>query len=94
MEKVLTFQVKCITKNKLPTFVNPDTIKTPIDSNSWWSSAMVQTFSNLLRSTPLWQASPRLEYYYSRLGRTRTENDLEPIEYGNNERFLYHTGKS
>jgi len=40
-------------KNKLPTFVNEETIKTPIDSNSWWSSAMVQTFSNLLCSTPL-----------------------------------------
>ena len=23
-------------KNKLPTFVNEETIKTPIDSNSWW----------------------------------------------------------
>ncbi len=40
-------------KNKLPTFINEETIKTPIDSNSWWSSAMVQTFSNLLCSTPL-----------------------------------------
>ena len=40
-------------KNKLPTFVNEETIKTPIDSNSWWSSAMVQTFGNLLCSTPL-----------------------------------------
>ena len=40
-------------KNKLPTFVNEETIKTPIDSNSWWSSAMVQTFSSLLCSTPL-----------------------------------------
>ena len=34
-------------KNKLPTFVNEETIKTPIDSNSWWSSAMVQTFRDL-----------------------------------------------
>ncbi len=40
-------------KNKLPTFVNPDTIKTPVDSNSWWSSAMIQVYSNLLCSTPL-----------------------------------------
>ena len=40
-------------KNKLPTFVNEKNIKTPIDSNSWWSSAMVQTFSNLLCATPL-----------------------------------------
>ena len=40
-------------KNKLPTFVNEDNIKTPIDSNSWWSSVMVQKFSNLLCSTPL-----------------------------------------
>lgn len=40
-------------KNKLPTFINEDNIKTPIDSNSWWSSAMVQTFSNLLCATPL-----------------------------------------
>ena len=40
-------------KNKLPTFINEKNIKTPIDSNSWWSSAMVQTFSNLLCATPL-----------------------------------------
>ena len=40
-------------KNKLPTFINEDTIKTPIDSNSWWSSVMVQKFSNLLCATPL-----------------------------------------
>ena len=40
-------------KNKLPTFINEETMKTPIDSNSWWSSALVQTFSNLLCSTPL-----------------------------------------
>ena len=32
--------------NKLPTFVNPDKVKTPIDSNSWWSSAMIKTFGN------------------------------------------------
>ena len=40
-------------KNKLPTFINEETIKTPIDSNSWWSSAMVKPFSNLLCVTPL-----------------------------------------
>ncbi len=32
--------------NKLPTFVNADKVKTPIDSNSWWSSAMIKTFGN------------------------------------------------
>ncbi len=40
-------------KNKLPTFVNEETIKTPIDSNSWWSSALIKTFSNLLCVHPL-----------------------------------------
>ena len=40
-------------KNKLPTFVNEENVKTPIDSNSWWSSAMIQVYSNLLCSTPL-----------------------------------------
>ncbi len=40
-------------KNKLPTFVNEENIKVPVDSNSWWSSAMVQKFSNLLCVTPL-----------------------------------------
>lgn len=39
-------------KNKLPTFINEDNIQVPIDSNSWWSSAMVQTYSNLLCITP------------------------------------------
>lgn len=40
-------------KNKLPVFVNEENITTPIDSNSWWSSAMIKTFSNLLCATPL-----------------------------------------
>lgn len=40
-------------KNKLPTFVNEENITVPIDSNSWWSSALVKTFSNLLCVTPL-----------------------------------------
>lgn len=40
-------------KNKLPTFVNEENIEVPIDSNSWWSSALVKTFSNLLCVTPL-----------------------------------------
>ena len=33
--------------NKLPTFVNNETVKTPIDSNSWWSSAMIKTYGNM-----------------------------------------------
>ena len=40
-------------KNKLPTFVNEKNITVPVDSNSWWSSAMVQKYSSLLCSTPL-----------------------------------------
>lgn len=67
-------------KNKLPTFINQETIQTPIDSNSWWSSAMVQTFSNLLCATPL-----KANFSKKGLGvllatsgwvGTRTENDL------------------
>lgn len=33
--------------NKLPTFVNEEKVKVPIDSNSWWSSAMVKTYGNM-----------------------------------------------
>lgn len=33
--------------NKLPTFVNEENVKVPIDSNSWWSSAMVKTYGNM-----------------------------------------------
>lgn len=67
-------------KNKLPTFINEENISTPIDSNSWWSSAMVQKYSNLLCSTPL-----KASFSTKGLGvllatsgwvGTRTENDL------------------
>lgn len=33
--------------NKLPTFVNEEKVKVPIDSNSWWSSAMIKTYGNM-----------------------------------------------
>ncbi len=33
--------------NKLPTFVNEENVQVPIDSNSWWSSAMIKTFGNV-----------------------------------------------
>lgn len=33
--------------NKLPVFVNEENVKVPIDSNSWWSSAMIKTFGNV-----------------------------------------------
>lgn len=33
--------------NKLPTFVNEEKVQVPIDSNSWWSSAMIKTFGNV-----------------------------------------------
>lgn len=33
--------------NKLPTFVNEENVQVPIDSNSWWSSAMVKTYGNV-----------------------------------------------
>ncbi len=33
--------------NKLPAFVNEEKVKVPIDSNSWWSSAMIKTFGNV-----------------------------------------------
>lgn len=39
--------------NKLPTFVNEDNIKTPIDSNSWWSSFMIKTYGNMAVIHPL-----------------------------------------
>jgi endoglucanase Acf2 len=67
-------------KNKLPTFINEENISTPIDSNSWWSSAMVQKYSNLLCSTPL-KASFSIKGLGVLLATsgwvgTRTENDL------------------
>lgn len=67
-------------KNKLPTFINEENIQTPIDSNSWWSSAMVQKYSSLLCVTPL-----KASFSTKGLGiltatsgwvGTRTENDL------------------
>ncbi|MCR5704013.1 MAG: discoidin domain-containing protein [Eubacterium sp.] len=39
--------------NKLPTFVNEETVKTPIDSNSWWSSFMIKTYGNMAIIHPL-----------------------------------------
>ncbi|MCR5736619.1 MAG: discoidin domain-containing protein [Eubacterium sp.] len=39
--------------NKLPTFVNDETVKTPIDSNSWWSSFMIKTYGNMAIIHPL-----------------------------------------
>ena len=39
--------------NKLPTFVNEENIKTPIDSNSWWSSFMIKTYGNMAVVHPL-----------------------------------------
>lgn len=82
-------------KNKLPTFVNPDTIKTPIDSNSWWSSAMVQTFSNLLCSTPLKASFSKkgLGVLLATAGwvGTRTENDLGTDQSTETTRDFYIT---
>lgn len=80
-------------KNKLPTFVNEDNIKTPIDSNSWWSSALVQKYSSLLCSTPL-----KASFSTKGLGillatsgwvGTRTENDLGTDQSTETERDFY-----
>ncbi|WP_302626360.1 discoidin domain-containing protein [uncultured Eubacterium sp.] len=67
-------------KNKLPTFVNEENIKAPVDSNSWWSSVMVQKYSNLLCATPLKAgfSTKGLGVLLATSGwvGTRTENDL------------------
>lgn len=39
--------------NKLPTFVNEEHVRTPIDSNSWWSSFMIKTYGNMAVIHPL-----------------------------------------
>lgn len=39
--------------NKLPTFVNDEHVRTPIDSNSWWSSFMIKTYGNMAVIHPL-----------------------------------------
>ena len=38
-------------KNKLPTYID-DSLKAPVDSNSWWTSAIVTKYSNLLCIMP------------------------------------------
>lgn len=39
--------------NKLPTFVNDEHVRTPIDSNSWWSSFMIKIYGNMAVIHPL-----------------------------------------
>ena len=73
--------------------VNEDNIKTPIDSNSWWSSALVQKYSSLLCSTPLKASfsTKGLGFLLATSGwvGTRTENDLGTDQSTETERDFY-----
>ncbi len=40
-------------KSKVPAYINKDTVSGPIDTNSWWNSALINKFSNTICVTPL-----------------------------------------
>jgi len=38
---------------KLPTYIDKDNIKMPVDSNDWWQSAMIRRYGNVMSTLPL-----------------------------------------